>query len=94
MRDDQARRRKISAEVCDLVMEFQGAMSGEHGDGLARSYLNERLFGSRLYAAFKQVKSAFDPAGIFNPGKVVDGPSPMREICVKALVTSRLKRNH
>ena len=54
---------KISREVCDLVIEFGGAMSGEHGDGLACSYLNERLFGPRLYAAFQQIKAAFDPAG-------------------------------
>ena len=59
---------------------FGGAMSGEHGDGLARSYLNERLFGPRLYAAFKQIKAAFDPAGIMNPGKVVDGPSPIENL--------------
>ena len=55
-------------------------MSGEHGDGLARSYLNERLFGPRIYAAFKRIKTAFDPAGILNPGKVVDGPNPIENL--------------
>jgi FAD/FMN-containing dehydrogenase len=35
-------------------MEFGGSMSGEHGDGLARSHLNERLFGSELYQAFRK----------------------------------------
>jgi FAD/FMN-containing dehydrogenase/Fe-S oxidoreductase len=79
-RGDRALIAKISTEVCELVMEFHGAMSGEHGDGLARSYLNERLFGPRLYAAFKQVKAAFDPAGILNPGKVVDGPGPLENL--------------
>jgi len=73
---DIERLRHISAEVCSLVMEFGGAMSGEHGDGLARSYLNEHLFGSQVYQAFKQVKAAFDPHNRLNPGKVVDGPSP------------------
>ncbi len=71
---------RISEEVCALVMEFHGAMSGEHGDGLARSYLNERMFGPRIYAAFKQIKHAFDPAGILNPGKVVDAPSPLENL--------------
>jgi FAD/FMN-containing dehydrogenase/Fe-S oxidoreductase len=70
----------ISREVCDLVMEFGGAMSGEHGDGLARSYLNERLFGPRIYQAFKQVKAALDPQNRMNPGKVVDGPSPVENL--------------
>ncbi len=79
-RNDQALIERISKEVCDLVIEFHGAMSGEHGDGLARSYLNERLFGERIYAAFKQIKAAFDPLNILNPGKVVDGPSPIANL--------------
>ena len=77
---DIDRLQQISLEVCDLVMEFGGAMSGEHGDGLARSYLNERLFGSQLYEAFKQIKTAFDPHNRMNPGKVVDGPSPVENL--------------
>jgi FAD/FMN-containing dehydrogenase/Fe-S oxidoreductase len=77
---DLDRLRRISEEACELVMEFGGAMSGEHGDGLARSYLNERLFGSRLYQAFREVKSAFDPHNRMNPGKVVDGPSPVENL--------------
>ncbi len=77
---DIDRLKKISSEVCDLVIEFGGAMSGEHGDGLARSYLNERLFGTKLYRAFQQVKAAFDPEHRLNPGKVVDGPSPVESL--------------
>lgn len=77
---DIERLQKISQETCDLVLEFNGAMSGEHGDGLARSYLNEKLFGSQLYRAFKQVKAAFDPHNRMNPGKVVDGPSPVENL--------------
>ncbi|MBZ5495248.1 MAG: FAD-binding protein [Acidobacteriia bacterium] len=64
----------ISAAVKDLVVEFKGAMSAEHGDGIARSQWNRELFGERLYAAFRQLKEAFDPAGIMNPGKIVDAP--------------------
>jgi FAD/FMN-containing dehydrogenase/Fe-S oxidoreductase len=79
-RGDLAALEQISREVCDLVIEFHGAMSGEHGDGLARSYLNERLFGGRIYSAFQQIKQAFDPIGILNPGKVVDGPSPVENL--------------
>jgi FAD/FMN-containing dehydrogenase/Fe-S oxidoreductase len=79
-RGDLARLEQISRDVCDLVLEFHGAMSGEHGDGLARSYLNERLFGTEIYTAFKQIKAAFDPVNILNPGKVVDGPSPIENL--------------
>jgi FAD/FMN-containing dehydrogenase/Fe-S oxidoreductase len=66
---------EIAEEVFRLVMEFGGSMSGEHGDGLARSHFNERLFGSRIYGAFRELKAAFDPQGIMNPGKVVNAPA-------------------
>lgn len=66
----------IMHEISDLVIEYGGCMSGEHGDGLARSWLNEKHFGPTLYNAFKEVKRAFDPHNRMNPGKVVDGPSP------------------
>lgn len=79
-REDLARLERISRDVAELVLEFGGAMSGEHGDGLARSYLNERLFGPRLYRAFQEIKHAADPEGLFNPGKIVDGPSPIANL--------------
>ena len=65
----------IADEISDLVLEFNGAMSGEHGDGLARSHFNKKLFGSVLYEAFRQVKTAFDPKNLMNPGKIVDSPA-------------------
>ena len=68
----------IATEVCDLVLEFGGSVSGEHGDGLVRSVWNEKMFGPTLYNAFREVKRAFDPKGIMNPGKIVD-PPPMTE---------------
>jgi FAD/FMN-containing dehydrogenase/Fe-S oxidoreductase len=64
----------IANEVADLVLEFGGALSGEHGDGLVRGAFNEKMFGSELYAAFREVKKTFDPQGIFNPGRIVDTP--------------------
>ena len=73
-----ARMESIATQISDLVLEFGGSMSGEHGDGLARSVWIEKMFGSRLYNAFKDVKRAFDPRGIMNPGKIVDSP-PMTE---------------
>lgn len=75
---DVTRMRLIAEEVCDLVVEFGGALSGEHGDGLVRSEFNRRLFGPVVYEAFREVKRAFDPNGVLNPGRVVDAP-PMTE---------------
>ncbi|MGH7846691.1 MAG: FAD-binding and (Fe-S)-binding domain-containing protein [Candidatus Binatia bacterium] len=65
----------IANEISDLVLEFNGAMSGEHGDGLARSPFNEKLFGPTLYQAFRQIKHAFDPKNLMNPGKIVEAPA-------------------
>jgi FAD/FMN-containing dehydrogenase/Fe-S oxidoreductase len=72
--DDVARMRRITADVTDLVLEYGGSLSGEHGDGLARSEWNEKMFGPVIYRAFREVKATFDPEGLLNPGKVVDAP--------------------
>ncbi len=77
-RDGVEKMYAIAAEVSDLVLEFGGAMSAEHGDGIARSEWNEKMFGPELYKAFREVKAAFDPDGIMNPGKIVDAP-PMTQ---------------
>ncbi len=64
----------IANEIADLVLEFGGALSGEHGDGLVRGPFMERMFGPALYEAFRTIKRTFDPDGLFNPGKIVDSP--------------------
>ena len=66
--------RRITEDVTDLVLEYGGSLSGEHGDGLARSEWNEKMFGPVVYQAFRQVKAAFDPDNLLNPGKIVDAP--------------------
>ncbi len=78
LRDGVERMASIADAVSDLVLEFGGAMSGEHGDGIVRSGFIEKMFGPALYQAFRDVKRSFDPDGIMNPGKIVD-PSPMTE---------------
>ena len=64
----------IANAVADLALEYGGALSGEHGDGLVRSPFMEKMFGPVLYEAFRTIKRTFDPQGIFNPGKIVDAP--------------------
>jgi Fe-S oxidoreductase len=64
----------IARASADLVLEFGGALSGEHGDGLVRSPFMEKMFGPVLYNAFREIKQTFDPHNIFNPGKIVDAP--------------------
>jgi FAD/FMN-containing dehydrogenase/Fe-S oxidoreductase len=64
----------IAADVAELVLKYHGALSGEHGDGLVRSPFQEKMFGAALYGAFRELKGAFDPHGLLNPGKVVGAP--------------------
>ena len=68
----------IATQVSDLVLEFGGSLSGEHGDGIVRGVWTEKMFGPKIYQAFREVKRAFDPHGIMNPGKIIDCP-PMAE---------------
>jgi len=63
--------RAIAEEACEMVRQYKGSYSGEHGDGLVRSEWIERVYGSRLANAFAELKSAFDPKGLMNPGKIV-----------------------
>jgi Fe-S oxidoreductase/FAD/FMN-containing dehydrogenase len=66
--------RAIAEEAFAMVREYKGSHSGEHGDGLVRSEFHEAMFGQPLVRAFEEVKDAFDPEGLFNPGKIVRPP--------------------
>ena len=74
--DGARKMRAIAEETFAIVREYQGSHSGEHGDGLVRSEFHRQMFGDRLVGAFEDVKDAFDPNGLFNPGKIVR-PSKM-----------------
>jgi FAD/FMN-containing dehydrogenase/Fe-S oxidoreductase len=60
----------IADGVTDLVVEYGGSVSGEHGDGRARSQWNRKLYGDHVFELFVDLKRAFDPEGILNPGQV------------------------
>ena len=66
----------LMPSIVELVRRYGGVLSGEHGDGLVRSWLNPRLFDPDVYAAMLQVKEAFDPLHLMNPGKIVAAQSP------------------
>ncbi|MBC7635188.1 MAG: FAD-binding protein, partial [Acetobacteraceae bacterium] len=71
---DVSRMRAIAEECFDLVHEYKGSHSGEHGDGIVRSEFHEKMFGPRIVRAFERVKDSFDPSGLFNPGRIVHPP--------------------
>ena len=66
--------RAIAEETFEMVREYKGSHSGEHGDGLVRSEFHAAMFGARIVADFKEVKQRFDPGTVLNPGKIVDPP--------------------
>jgi FAD/FMN-containing dehydrogenase/Fe-S oxidoreductase len=66
--------RAIADEITDLVLEYSGTISSEHGDGRARSPFLERMYGPTLMGAFRRLKKAFDPDNRMNPGNIVDSP--------------------
>ena len=64
----------IGDAVSDLIKEFGGSMSGEHGDGIVRGVWTRKMFGDRIYNAFRELKHTWDPQDIMNPGKIIDTP--------------------
>jgi Fe-S oxidoreductase/FAD/FMN-containing dehydrogenase len=69
-----AQVRAIADEITDLVLEFGGTISSEHGDGRARTPFLERMYGARLMDAFRALKRGFDPDDRMNPGNIVGRP--------------------
>ncbi|MGO3060833.1 FAD-binding and (Fe-S)-binding domain-containing protein [Corynebacterium casei] len=63
---------KFMNEAAELVSSYDGSLSGEHGDGRARSALLDRMYSEEMRALFKQFKNILDPDGLFNPGVLVD----------------------
>ncbi len=72
--EDIERFKNIAEETFQLVKAYGGSWSGEHGDGLVRSFFLDQYFGDQIYSALKEVKRLFDPDNLMNPGKIVDAP--------------------
>ncbi|MGA8621640.1 MAG: FAD-linked oxidase C-terminal domain-containing protein [Candidatus Sulfotelmatobacter sp.] len=71
-KDGIAKFRKFMEEAADLVVSYGGSLSGEHGDGQSRGELLPKMFGPELVQAFREFKSAWDPAWRMNPGKLIE----------------------
>lgn len=70
--EDVKKLRQVSTEVSALVREFRGSLAAEHGVGIARTeFLREHL-GDALLGVMHEIKQAFDPGNVFNPGKIID----------------------
>src|SRR5690606_20408642 len=66
--------RSILEKTTDLVIKYNGSLSGEHGDGRLRGEFIGKVLGEKVYALLKDVKNIFDPKGIFNANKIVNTP--------------------
>jgi FAD/FMN-containing dehydrogenase/Fe-S oxidoreductase len=77
--EDVNRMQAIAEQVAELVVEFGGSLSGEHGDGLSRSEFLPVMFGPEIMELHRQVKTVFDPHGRMNPGKIVPPVQRMSE---------------
>lgn len=75
--------RQVSEELCEFVTECGGTVSGEHGDGISRTWFLQKQFGE-LYPIFREVKRLFDPQGLLNPGKVVANIPRMPDSCLRS----------
>lgn len=69
---------KVAHETALLVKKYRGSLSGEHGDGRLRGEFIPLMIGDKNYKLLKDIKKAWDPNGIFNPGKITDTP-PMNK---------------
>lgn len=68
--------RTFMRRAAELVHRYGGSVSGEHGDGRARSALLAAMYSPEALQSFREFKRAFDPQGVFNPGVLVD-PEPV-----------------
>ena len=71
---DVRKMRKIAEAAFEMVREYKGSHSGEHGDGIVRSEFHGAMFGPQILKAFEEVKAAFDPETRLNHGKIVHAP--------------------
>jgi len=71
--------KKIAGEFFSQVIRIGGCITGEHGDGLARSEFVKMQYEKSVYSAFDKIKNHFDPQNILNPGKIISKKSTIIE---------------
>lgn len=69
--DDLKKFRHIADEVAAMIAQFKGSLAAEHGVGMARTEFLKQQVGDELYRVMREIKYAFDPNNLFNPGKII-----------------------
>ena len=70
---------KIAKFYFSEIIKLGGTITGEHGDGLARSEFVKLQYEKNIYLAFKKLKNLFDPKAILNPDKILTDKSTITE---------------
>ena len=92
--DGATEYRRFVEDAADLAASFGGSMSGEHGDGRARSALLPRMYSPEAMELFAQVKRIFDPSNLLNPGVLVDPAAVDADLRAPAVRRSPLFTTH
>jgi len=64
----KGRIKRLADDVYDVILRYGGTITAEHGMGRLRAPYLKREWGERMYCYMKEIKTIFDPEGIFNPG--------------------------
>lgn len=83
---------QMMVDVAELLLKYGGALSGEHGDGLIRSWLLPTMFGEKIMTAFRELKQAFDPFLLMNPGKIVDSSFLEKELRLTPAISTQIPK--
>lgn len=76
IKETEGRRlfKEVAGRTAALVKKHRGSLSGEHGDGRLRGEFIPLMYGSEIYGVLREMKQIWDPAGVFNTGKIIDTP--------------------
>jgi FAD/FMN-containing dehydrogenase/Fe-S oxidoreductase len=87
--DDIQTFHSLARDVAELVKKYRGSLSGEHGDGRLRGEFIPLMLGAHNYRLLKELKQTWDPACVFNPGKITDTPPITENLRYPAGVRTR-----
>src|SRR5438094_902845 len=91
--NDLKKFRQVADQTAELVRQFTGSLSAEHGVGIARTeYMREQL-GDELLGVMREIKRTFDPKSIFNPGKIFEMGIPRLREAVQHRIDNHLREN-
>jgi len=91
--NDLKKFRQVADQTSELVRQFKGSLSAEHGVGIARTeYMREQL-GDELLGVMREIKRTFDPKSIFNPGKIFEMGIPRLREAVQHRIDNHLREN-